>query len=124
MIQNYLSLPIENSLYPLKLKLQTQKLKKILKTKKVVFWGCSLALEKFLIENKIKNENITAIIDKNPEKIGSSINSYKVIHPKDLNKIKPDIIILSIKNYYNGKKIVSNELNKINVKADIVESFF
>ena len=63
-----------------------------------VLWGASFFLQDFLQKYKIKNKYIKGIIDKNPNKIGTSIGGFKVLSPKELQNSNVKLVIMTIKN--------------------------
>ena len=65
---------------------------------RIVFWGASLFLEKFIKKYNLISNNIIGIIDKNPVKKGKFIGQYKIFAPEDLGKLKPQKIIITIVN--------------------------
>ena len=71
-----------------------------------MFWGASLFLEDFIKNFDIKYDNIIGIVDKNKDRQGSNIGIYKIYSPDEVNKLKPDVVILSIKN--RGKEIYNS----------------
>ncbi len=69
-----------------------------LKNQKIALWGASIFLEGFIKRWHISSENIVAIIDKNPNRIGQKIGPYPILPPNELYKLKPDCIMMTIKN--------------------------
>ena len=95
------------------------------KDKKIFFWGASLFLEEFLNKNNLSGFNILGIIDKNTEKSGQKIQNYEIFSPEILKQVKPDCIILSIKN--NNENIylyLSNFLEQNYSYIDLCPNFF
>lgn len=79
----------------------------------VIFWGSSLFLEQFLKENDCKGYKILGIIDKNPQKWGTSINSYEIFSADILkNSNKVDIIFTVQSNSDVNYSILKRELIK------------
>jgi len=76
---------------------------KIHTQKNIMFWGASLYLQKFLKRYRVKTKNILGIIDKNPARKGEDFCGYKIYSPDDLNKIKPEKLIMTIKNYHEDR---------------------
>ena len=79
----------------------TARLKKLLnqtKKSKIVFWGASLFLKKFLSKNNLKDKNILGIVDMDSEKRGLNYGGYTVYSPVELAKLKPDYVIFTIRN--------------------------
>lgn len=72
------------------------------KNEKIMFWGASIFLENFIKRYKIKSSNILGIIDKNPNRQGGKIGFYNIFSPDEIKNIKPDLIILTIKNRHQS----------------------
>ena len=66
--------------------------------KRIVFWGASLFLEDFIKRYELINDNVIGIIDKNPNKKGQFLGQYEIFCPEDLNRLKPEVIIITIVN--------------------------
>lgn len=81
----------------------------IIGNKKVVFWGASLFLEKFITENSYKNKNVLGIVDKNTLRQGKFFGEFEIFSPLELIDLKPDAILMTIAN--NNRKIY-NELKE------------
>ena len=64
----------------------------------IVLWGASLFLEKFIKKYNLISNNIIGIVDKNPIKRGNFIGQYEIFAPEDLEKLKPEKIIITIVN--------------------------
>ena len=83
------------------------------KREKIIFWGASNFLKQFLKKHKIKNKNILGIVDRNKDVQGSMIENLKIFAPEDINKLKPDKIIITIINYnLESKKYIEEFLAK------------
>ena len=82
----------------------TELFTKIHSNKKIVLWGASIFLEKFIRQYHVSTKNILGIVDKNPEKQGTKIGSYKCYVPKDINKLKPEQIIITILHYADKRE--------------------
>lgn len=67
---------------------------------KIVFWGASLFLKEFIEKYKIKDDNILAIVDKNPSK--KFFGKYEILPIEKLENLNPDIVICSIKNNHKA----------------------
>ncbi len=65
---------------------------------RIVLWGASLFLENFIKKYNVISNNIIGIIDKNPVKKGKFIGQYEIFAPEDLEKLKPQKIIITIVN--------------------------
>ena len=95
------------------------------RNKKIMFWGASLFLEDFIKNFDIKYDNIIGIVDKNKDRQGNSIGKYKIYSPDEINKLKPDVVILSIK---NNARVIYGSLNETWDKdypnIDLVPGFF
>lgn len=65
-------------------------------TKRIVLWGASLFLEDYLKNYEILNNNIVGIIDKSGYKKGLYLNKYEIFAPEDIEKLNPDVIIITI----------------------------
>lgn len=77
--------------------------------KKVMLWGASMFLEDLLEKEKLKNDNILGIIDKNIDKQGKKCCNYEIFHPDILNKIKPDGVILTV---FSKNEILYSKIKK------------
>ena len=64
----------------------------------IVLCGASLFLEKFIKKYNLISNNIIGIVDKNPIKRGNFIGQYEIFAPEDLEKLKPEKIIITIVN--------------------------
>lgn len=89
-----------------------------------VFWGASLFLEKFLQENKIKNENILGIIDKNPSRCGEKLCGLEIFSPVNLNNLKVKKVLFTIQNnneiiYKNVQDYLKENHSNINLLTNI-----
>lgn len=84
------------------------------KNKKIVFWGASLFLEKFLKVFSINKNNILGIVDKNDNLIGKQVGKYEIYATENLSQLEPDNIILTIAN--NNKKIYQEITKYLNEK--------
>lgn len=71
---------------------------KTIKSKKIMFWGASLFLKELFLKREISHNKILGIIDKDPHKHGKEFCGYKVYAPQDINRLKPDVIVFSVKN--------------------------
>ncbi len=114
-------------LMPLKILMQELSLYfKIIRYRKqrIVFWGASIFLDKFLKKYKIRDKNIVGIIDKNPAKGGMLIGSYKCYAPENLKNLDADAVIITILNFSkNNQQSVQcflNETNQENIILDMV----
>lgn len=65
---------------------------------RIVLWGASIFLEKFINEYGIITDKIIGIIDKNPNKKGQYIGQYQIYSPNELSKLNPEEIIITIVN--------------------------
>lgn len=70
------------------------------KSKKVVFWGASLFLKDLIQSKKIKKSKILGIVDKDNSKWGEKFGELEIHSPNDLKELKPEVIILAVKNYH------------------------
>ena len=68
------------------------------KNKKIIFWGASIFLEEFLEKYPLDKSNILGIVDKNPQRWGEFLGKYEIFNPEKINELKPNCIIISIKN--------------------------
>ncbi len=98
------------------------KLLKSLSNKKVILWGASIFLEQFLKKYRINSKNIIGIIDRNPYRAGEKIGDYKIYSPDDIKGLKPDSIVLTIKNShrYIYSRLL-NEYNDFKIEKDVFE---
>lgn len=84
------------------------------KDKKIIFWGASLFLERFLKANSLKEYNILGVVDKNENKKGSSVGSLKIYGVEEIENLNPDYVIFTIKNITEEEqKILNDEIKKI-----------
>jgi len=95
------------------------------RNKKIIFWGASLFLKKFIETYKINKKNIIGIVDKNEKLIGEQIGAYKVHSLDDLSTLNPDYVILTIENN-NGKIYpeVKNYLNEKHPNIKLIKNIF
>lgn len=92
-------------------------------TNRIVFWGASLFLEKFIKKYNVISENIIGIIDKNPVKKGKFIGQYEIFSPEDLIKLRPEKIIITIVNSASKRvREVREYIEKNNIKNVSIES--
>lgn len=94
-------------------------LKEILKNNKIAFWGASLFLEDLIKRYHIENENILGIIDINPNKKGKYIGKYQIYSPQELDKLNPDIILVSIIHHTEERLTEIREYTLKNLKKQI-----
>lgn len=83
-----------------------ERLKKLTKSNKIVFWGASRFLEDFVTRFQLNDDNILGIIDANQEKWGRFIGQYKIFAPEELDNLNPDCVVVSIIN--DSTKHVNN----------------
>lgn len=69
------------------------------KDKKIIFWGASLFLERFLKVNSLNEYNILGVIDKNESKKGRFIGGLEIFGVDDIEKLAPDCIIFAIMHF-------------------------
>lgn len=103
-----------------------RKLRQLILSKKIVFWGASLFLKEYLTTHKIKNTNILCVIDKNVDLQGTNIGKYKIFAPEKLAELKPDVVICSIRNnheciYPIVKQYLQENYPEIEILQDIFE---
>ena len=84
-------------------------LNKIIGEKKVMLWGASLFIKTLLSKEKEKNKNILGFVDRNSASWGEMCGNYKIYSPNDLNKIKPDGVILTI---FSNNEAIYKSLKK------------
>lgn len=83
--------------------------------KRIVFWGASLFLEKFILKYNIKYQNIIGIIDKNSAKQNKHIGYYKCYLPENLKELNVDMVIITILNFSKSNQLLVQEyLDKTN----------
>ena len=71
---------------------------KIKNSSNIVFWGASLFLKEFLQMYNIDSTDILGIIDTNPKLWQEKMSNYTIYSPKDLKKLNPDVVIITIIN--------------------------
>lgn len=123
LITHYPSFLFMNLLQSFKMKIYTRKLKKILKTKKIIFWGASLFLKNFLENFNTDKSNITGIIDKSPSRQGEDFCGYKIMQPESLKKIDFDFVIPAVVNIHNFDKLLKTNLEAMGIKKDVLKLF-
>lgn len=94
-------------------------LNKSIGDKKVMLWGASLFIKTLLSKEKEKNQNILGFIDRNSASWGEMCGNYKIYSPYDLNKIKPDGVILTI--FSNNEAIYKSLKKDFPVKYPHIE---
>lgn len=91
--------------------------------KKIIFWGASLYLEKFLKKYEINKKfypNIIGIIDKNKSRTGSFLGDYQIFSPEILKDCGADEIILTIINSLNERyEEIANYLKEQNIRIKL-----
>ncbi len=97
---------------------------KIYTKQKLMFWGASLFLIKFLKNFRIKTSNILGIIDKNPARWGEEIYGYKVYPPESIKDLKPKNLIMTIQHYHEDrypdlKQLIEENYSGVNLLPDI-----
>lgn len=92
--------------------------------KKVLLWGSSLYLEKFLKHNNLSDFNIIGIIDINA-KDKSELMNYKLYTPEEIKDLDADLIISTV---FNSSEKAYNDikfyLNKNNISIDLAPNIF
>ncbi len=94
-------------------------LNKSIGEKKVMLWGVSLFIKTLLSKEKEKNQNILGFVDRNSASWGEMCGNYKIYSPNDLNKIKPDGVILTI--FSNNEAIYKSLKKDFPVKYPHIE---
>lgn len=94
-------------------------LNKSIGEKKVMLWGASLFIKTLLSKEKEKNKNILGFVDRNSASWGEMCGNYKIYSPNDLNKIKPDGVILTI--FSNNEAIYKSLKKDFPVKYPHIE---
>ena len=115
----------EDKLEEYNLLIRFNKVVKKYKKQKIIFWGASLFLKKFITKYKIKNSNILGIVDKNTNLQGTNIDAYEIFAPEKLAELKPDVVICSNKNNHECIYPIVKEFmeeNYPNIK--LVENIF
>lgn len=81
------------------------------RTKKIAFWGGSLYLTEFLRKHPwiTKYKNIIGIIDKDETKSGTDIYGLKIYPPNSIEKLEPEVLLLTIE---NKSRFIYNELRE------------
>ena len=93
--------------------------------KKVVFWGASIFLEKFLEKQSCKFENVIGIIDNNSSKWDKNLCGYTIYPVEKLATLKNVLVIFTIQNnaghFYNQviEQINSLENHTISISTNI-----
>ena len=94
-------------------------LNKILEKNRIVFWGASEFLKDFIQRFNLDDDNIVGIIDKNPQLWGKHFGKYKIWQPEDIEKLNPDIVVVSIVHYAEKRILEIKEYLNMNVKKQI-----
>ena len=94
-------------------------LNKSIGDKKVMLWGASLFIKTLLSKEKERNQNILGFVDRNNASWGEMCGNYKIYSPYDLNKIKPDGVILTI--FSNNEAIYKSLKKDFPVKYPHIE---
>lgn len=68
------------------------------KDKKIIFWGKSEFLSRYINSHNLKHKRIIGIVDKNHHKENSFFCGYKVYSLTDLKMLSPELIIVTITN--------------------------
>lgn len=92
---------------------------KIHNSKRIVLWGASIFLDKFLQQYHVNTKNIIGIVDKNPEKKGTKMGNYKCYTPEDINRLNPDEIVITIVHYADKREKEIKKFVKENCSKNI-----
>lgn len=100
-------------------------IKSTIQNKKVIFWGASLLLESILKFEKQILPNVLGIVDNNPEKWGKMLYGYKIISPKEINKLEVDAVLITITDKSSDfyKQLILN-IRKIAPDIEILPNIF
>ena len=116
-----------NFLYKHKFDKTLPKLIRQCKGKKVVLYGAGKMLELINKYFDLSGLDIIAVADKRFEKhqVGETFLGWNVCSPQEINNLKPDLVLLSIKFYIAMLQIIkSSYFDNIKVKPLITKSFF
>ncbi|MDF9409146.1 methyltransferase domain-containing protein [Pelotomaculum isophthalicicum JI] len=89
--------------------------------KKVLIYGAGIHTQALIELIDFKNCNMLGIVDDNVSKVGSKVGKWKVYAIDDINKLNPDIILISS---YAFENEIYDKLNKLKRKdVDIVKIY-
>ncbi len=93
--------------------------------KKVLLWGASFFIQKLLAEERLRNQNILGIIDKNEASWGKICGNYRIYPPESLYELKPDAVLMTIwSNYEEAYSILKKELNEKYPEINLLPNIF
>ena len=95
------------------------RISEIIKNNKIVFWGASLYLEDLIERYQLNSKNILGIVDINPDKKGKFIGNYQIFTPDELEKLNPDVILVSIVHYTEKRLLEIQEYAAKNIKKQV-----
>ena len=104
-------------------KRQLHKLNKLLKTKKVLFWGASGFLKQFIINNNINSQNIAGITDASAKVRDTFVQGYTIFPQKEMRALEFDCVVPSAVNIYNFDKMIKTELSNLGITAAVEKIF-
>lgn len=91
--------------------------------KRVFLYGAGIATESKLKQVDTSQLNIHGIIDRDKNKAGKIIVGYEVFPLEEIEKLNPDIIILTVAKWTSVFLSVTNCLMEKNIKAIIIPDF-
>jgi len=95
-----------------------------IKDKKVYLYGAGIFAENLLPYLKLLNLKIEGFFDGNKSKAGQKIQEYTIFHKDEIEKLKPDIIILSIKYWEPQYFELLTYLIEKNLNTMLIPGFF
>lgn len=97
-------------------------LKHELRNKKALLWGASNYLEELINHYNLNCQEISGIIDRDPQKTGKKLGKYTIYAPDALKALKPEIIIPTAINHTQIVECIENTLNDLNISAEISQT--
>lgn len=95
-----------------------------IKDKKICLYGAGAFLGEVLEYCNTSNLNIVGFIDGNKNKANQDIDGYKIFHKDDIVTLKPDVIIISVKNWEPCYFELLAYLFENNLNIPLVPNFF
>jgi len=91
------------------------------KNKKICFWGAGKFLERLLPKIDLTGLNIVGIIDKDPKKRLSKIKDISIFNPEDIEKLQPDIIILTVEKPSTLEPVIKKVRKNKNLNIEVYD---